>query len=479
MDLSSIRDLIFEIDNSPGILNFQFPGDYSCWLLIRFEVYNFLLKKYVYTETISSSINLKSNFGSFKDNALERVKNLRYLAAAYKHRPKNLTAVDCLNYCSSYGSYLDNGIYKNKSTGFLSDTQDIKALNLWFVHNYRYIRNYGNNSKYFDYLFLKPHYKYFYLRIRPTQKIEIVLQEFQTHLNKYLQEYITDETLTTFLHSLRNYYCNLSDIREDVDRLLEKTSPRLFIIEDASYGGWYTAAILQGCRRHNVKTAEMQHGIFDIAYEYGEEILKNDMFARQKPDFLFTYGKYFSQYAKTSSSTVEIGSYFLDQKSKLSQTVSPYRKEKIILFIAQKQLTNAILPVLLTSLLNVDFKFRLIIRLHPSDSNKEGYSDLIEKLSPEFSIADDLYDLLRSADFVIGLHSAALFESKYFKKRTFIFSNEASRNTIPPEVGEWFSTEQELRNLFQQAPSNVPQHSSFFKENAIFNFIEFWNKNFN
>ena len=472
ISLKQIRDLIFEIDNSPDIMGYQFPGGGSCWLMIRYEIYTHLVNRNVLKLESNSIVKVNQNYSKLKSKVISKFNKIKYWISFYINRPASLISkVDCLNYAVPYGVFFSQGNYKSKSTGFLDECNNISVANIYLIKEGKYIRNYGRNSRYIDYIFRNRN-----LFEKDRKIVEEILLEFEKHLSGYLGNYVDELSLKNFIKNLEFYYRQIRGSQKALDKLIDFTKPKLFLIEDLFYGGWHATALLQACKRHKVKTAEMQHGVFDIAYEYGQDLLKAGVLDRYTPDFLFTFGEYFSKFSKTASVPIEIGYYFLDQMSKLTEVSSHSSSIKKILFVAQRNYTNCILPIVSTCLRRLEFEFKLIIRLHPADNDRGVYSELSRDFNIEYSIDENLYDLIADSDYIIGLHSAVLFESYYFGKNIFIYDNEISRNIIPNDIGKWFSNEDELLQLFIEQKGVISREKIYFKENVLSNFREFWAK---
>jgi len=222
-----------------------------------------------------------------------------------------------------------------------------------------------------------------------------------------------------------------------------------------------------------IETLEIQHGVFDVAFQYGERILNDSRFTRTKTNHVLTFGPYFSDYVRSSSRPLNFGSYYLEEKSK--KKVERPDSRKTILFVSQHRYTDAIIPVLEEALKRSKENLKLIIRLHPlehEDTNR--YLRLSTEFNGRFSTTEDIYDLILESDFVVGLFSTVLFECVYFGKVPFIFRNQLSEEFIPSDLGKWFHSPEELAMLITEGdPSESAKSDLYWAKDYQSNFSNY------
>ena len=112
---------------------------------------------------------------------------------------------------------------------------------------------------------------------------------------------------------------------------------------------------------------------------------------------------------------------------------------------------------------------------HPLDhQDTRRYQKLLSRHKASFSINDDIYNLIREADIVVGLFSTVLFECLYFNKVPLIFRNQLSAEFIPGDLGNWFESAEELCSLIQDnQPVNVARSDLYWSKDYKANFSNF------
>ncbi|HTQ63856.1 MAG TPA: hypothetical protein VMI12_03615 [Puia sp.] len=436
MNLKDIREYIWQIDNTPGILEHRVNG-LPLWLIMRYDLYQFLLRKSFFPEHTESKF-------SFSEKIRNRFLLYLHRYHSRKHNPLAIRKkFGCVNFASGVGSIMQKGCYISRVSGFLNTIPGLTTLNVIYQNKLKRPEKYCGVYSFLDQLIFQGQKKNSYL---PGEQVK----EFRDLFNKVQK--ISDGILTNkeadlYLNNIRIIANLLPQYEKNIRQFLNVVQPKLIIVEDANYGGWQVMQLIKIAREMKIPTAEIQHGILDIAYQYGEQLKNEPAFASCKTNYVLTFGQYFSNYISSSSENICLGNFYLERKKK-NFKIKSEQGIKNILFISQQAYTDVIVPVLEEALRKYTIPFKLIIRLHPSETtNKSRFQKLLKFKFSFFSHREDIYDLLLDADFVIGLHSAVLFESIYFNKVPFVYKNEISDEFLPSSLGRRFSTPEELLNL--------------------------------
>lgn len=470
MDINTINTIIWNIDDEEGILDYQLPNGLCIWLLVRYHVYTLLFKK---------SIKKYQCDGNANNNSEE--KNVRFLNRLFSYWGKSFLKnpfvlrkdFDCINICSSIGCYSTPRGYRSRMTGFLNDFKGLKTLNVIRSDNGVYKKYYEGSYCFYDSILLKE---------KVWQKLSNKRTQRQWHqLTKLLKEKLTPYLSITELEGIDNlislYSIEYIGMEKSFRKLLSNTRPKLVLIEDANYGSLDNCTLIMVAKQLNIKTSEVQHGVFDIGFQYSKRILENRLLAFHKTDYILTFGDYFSEFIQSSSKNISMGNRFLEDQKRALKRSTLAGEEKKILFVTQRDFTDRLIPIVYTALKGLTKKFKLVIRLHPSESGFPlKYKQLGDLPGTTFSISDNVYEQIVSSDFIIGSYSTLLTESIYFDKHPLIHRNDLSDRFIPDGIGMRFSTPQELIDLLSSVvPRQVKEEKEYYwKYGCEENFARFY-----
>jgi hypothetical protein len=472
MSIQRIDQLIWSIDDEEGILEYKLPNGLSIWLLMRYVIYTTLLRKTIreYKAPGSKGVTAK------KLRPLK--KNLNYLLNSYTKDPLSINKrFDCVNICSTLACVPSADGFKNRISGFLNDLDSIDVLNLIKSDGGLYRKKYAGTYRFYDFIFLKEAIKQ-KLSFKNKKKDPIAVDDFLNLLRTKLKTELTDADLASITEVLKYYALIAAGVERSIRRVLAHAAPKLVIIEDGNYGSLDACTIAMLTKRIGIKTAEIQHGVFDVGYQYSDKLIGHTSFAMHKTDYILGFGEYFSQFIHSSSKNITIGNQFLEMKVQELPKKNNPSSLATILFITQRDFTDNIIPILQDALRTMRNKFKLIIRLHPSDPGSKGkYSELTSLAPTEFSAHEDIYELIGSADYILGSYSTTLYESLFFGKTPIVHENELSRHFVPGGMGIRFKTAMELKLILEAAPAKVLTETKeyYWKTGCEKNFMEFYN----
>ena len=475
MSPAEIRELILRIDNEPGILDYELSNGLSIWLIFRHDLYYYFLGK-----SVEGSANqLNTNISRTKRIQKKILLTARYALRSYLKNPfKIKQQYEVLNFCTTAGSYLSGDCYRSRMSGFLSDIPGIKTLNVFHSHNRSFHKKYCGDYCFADFFLLKEEFRNKLSFGKRDNADCPAIDLFFNHIRKFTIDVLSGKDIAAFRDSLTIWNNYSRGYEKSVRRFLKNVKPRLLVIEDGNYGNWLVGIIIKVAREMQLPTAEIQHGVFDVAFQYGEKLLNNKDFSKYKTDYVFTFGPYFTDYIRSTSTNLSLGNYFLETRKKQQDVTNPQNGRLKLLFISQQHLTNPIIPVLYEMLKKSDKSLELIVRLHPAELNNiDRYKCLEELENVFFSFKDDIYKLIAEANFVIGLYSTVLFEVVYFDKSPLIYKNDFSDEFIPEELGFRFSNSTELLNLISNQ-NNIETKAKamkayFWTSGCVENFSEF------
>jgi hypothetical protein len=408
------------------LLDFRFTFDnLPIWAFMRWE---FFLQAMVDGLGLQSIAAPRSRLTLFQ--------KCDYAAKAWENRPtKNLRPFDILWFGSSAGVVIRKG---EKWFGRVNDYQiDLHPdgtllIEDSFQHQFKIPRT-VKNLRFHDFIRIKaiasPK------RVNPLDKRRIV------GILDYLREKFFIRHQASFYQGLEARLLNLAGClpiyHAEYNRLFDLTQPKLLLQEDGSYG--MRSFILAWARKAGIRTAEMQHGAImptHHAYNYGRAGFHSD-YRRCLPEFLLTYGKFWSECTRTPSVKVEIGNPHFSSRMEEAVPASPYSGKRLLI-VSQADVTDHLVE-LARALARLDPAMTIIYRLHPAEVVFEDrYSVLKDIPNVELSRSGDIYELIRNAKWVIGAASTVLYESIGLGKPVYVLNCPSSRLYTAMQFGTWF-----------------------------------------
>ena len=215
------------------------------------------------------------------------------------------------------------------------------------------------------------------------------------------------------------------------EKYLSIVKPKIVIINCASYFPYWEIAMTIACKKRNIITAEIQHGMigkWSEAYHCGNAIKKNEFCKLIYPDYYLTRGAYWNQMIDIPTTTYVIGNAKL---SDVKKTVNSNN----ILFVAETEI-DFYIDILDYILEHIEKDIILYFRLHPYRYNEEvlykfrkydGYDN--------FVLANDreLGYYLNQCRFVISSYSMVTYEALSVG-RIVLFLKENGYKKIYEEV---------------------------------------------
>ena len=224
-------------------------------------------------------------------------------------------------------------------------------------------------------------------------------------------------------------------LEDGFSRVLDRTRPRVLVMDGASYGGFY-ATVVAAARNRGILVAELQHGWIGPthpAYNYGALMHRPENTAGL-PDVLLTFGDYWGSELRFPGAVVALGKPQLEQQVALAPDVSERPREVLVV----------------SSVLGADSMLRFVqdlrralpdgwvvrFRPHPNEravvsSRYPGLGDLV---GVEIDERLDVLESIARCRIVVGIASTVLFEAAAFGCRVFV-RDSAYLSTI---VGDAF-----------------------------------------
>jgi hypothetical protein len=450
------------------LLNHRFTKyNFLIWPFIRAQIYNDIYLKITNSLTPSSH---RENL-SLKENMAYIYNTFKYSPFKYSHLPIVFIVTQIA------ATAKKNGKYFNRLHDYFALEYPYFTLMIEKSERRKYkLPRYFDNIAFEDFIYIKPYSKSISkLLFKNFHNKDIIhINNFLEYLKKIFKKHIESINLDNIYKKLLNYSVLSPLLYENYTKLFEKLVPSIVFIYAAS-GGKNKTHITKAAKDMGIKVAEFQHGAITYShpfYNFSNKIFNSLEYKKYLPDYLLTWGKFWSDNMRHPSKKFEIGNpHFITMMEKYKRIKSYKISEKnIILVVSQGTLTKVFVEIVkeLSKKLSND-KYKIIFRLHPGEVPfEERYKELYSFSNVEINKTGDIYDLIFNSDYIVACYSTVIFEVLGFKKPIFIIDNQWSREYIPKEIGNWF---EKVDELYQLIISNKTQ------ENKINNSEYYWDPN--
>ncbi len=419
----------FDLDNQ--ILKQEFiikEKDLMIWPLVRWMVLSYLNFKAQNLTVPHSRLNKLS------------LNNIKLLYHSFKYAPHRLKKpYDIIFYSSARGRLINKDF--NIFTDYYSPLFP-KTLTMDSAYRGRYeIPNDTQDFATGEFGEFKTRIIYQIKKIISRQNNEVIERfiDFLKSYNDFEKPFI--ERVKKELYF---YHAEYDSYESYITKTFKKLKPRIIFVHTSTYTG-FKAMLLKTAKKFGITTAEFQHGVISkhhIAYNYGDEIFKNEKYKKYLPDYILTFGDYWNANIKIPSKKITIGNPHFYESIKTYQTLKEIPHS--ILIISQGTITDEFVQI--AKYLSQNYpNYKIIFKLHPGEVPFENrYKELYDYPNIEIAKSGDIYQYFAESEYIIGCYSTAIFEALGFNKKLLILDNELSQNEIPEDIGVWFKTPQEL-----------------------------------
>jgi hypothetical protein len=271
-------------------------------------------------------------------------------------------------------------------------------------------------------------------------------------------------------HKCYKYY--LTDV-------FKKLDPKVVFADGGAYGG-YSAILLKTAKEKEILTGEFQHGIISrnhFAYNYRDEVIKNDEYRKYLPDYILTYGDYWNKQIKIPCKVMTIGApHFYESINKFRNVKE---KKKTILIVSQATITGIFVKI--AEYLAVTLPhYRIIFKLHPGEvAFEERYQTLYHYNNVQVAKSGDIYKFITECENLVAHTSTTIFEAIGFNKKIFVLDDDVSKVYIPKDIGIKFKNKEDLKELIIQSEKQNLSYDLdyYFNSNWKENYIQFLEEN--
>lgn len=239
-------------------------------------------------------------------------------------------------------------------------------------------------------------------------------------------------------------------------RLLRQVRPRLLLGSSGCYG--IHAPLIAAARDLNIVTAEYQHGAISAghdAYNFAPAIFASGAYRRTLPQYLLTYGSWWSAQVTAPVECVAIGYPARAAKLERMEPMSADRRDVLILgdgieFDLYLELAHAVAQAIGSSGL------RVVLRPHPLERSSvaQRYGKQIDGI--RIDATPDIYSSFASAHTVVSEMSTGLFEAVGLVDRIVLLNTAKARFAFPVHPFAVAASVQEVVDLVEGDGSSDP-----------------------
>lgn len=259
--------------------------------------------------------------------------------------------------------------------------------------------------------------------------------------------------------------------------MFSKHSFKLLLKEDACYGG-NGISIIHAARLSGMVIAEYQHGAISKghdAYNVADALVNSDLFRSVLPDYLLTYGNWWSNQTNMPISKIAIGNPHFTETVSNFGSVS-FKKNQVL--VLGDGIETDLYLNLCSQVLEIVKKQggAVVFRPHPFEREKAKHSLLPDGV--QLDLHPDIYSSLKNSRVVISELSTGLFEAVGMVEKVLMWDTDKSKFAFPDIPFVSFSTMSELETVLNdqesaQKVSRTVLTSELWKPNWKQNYLDF------
>lgn len=240
-------------------------------------------------------------------------------------------------------------------------------------------------------------------------------------------------------------------------RLLQQVRPRLLLGSSGCYG--IHAPLIAAARDLGILTAEYQHGAISAghdAYNFAPAVFASEAYRRTLPQYLLTYGSWWSAQVSAPVDRVAIG--YPARTAKLDRMPELPKDRRVVLILGDGIEFELYLDLSRELAQAVDgIGLQVVLRPHPMERSSvlERYGERIGGV--HLDMAPDIYTSFAHAHTVISELSTGLFEAVGLVDRIILLSTAKARFAFPSHPFAVAKSAQDVIGLMRGENSAAPK----------------------
>lgn len=425
----------FELEKKYQLFDLEFHGT-AFWQLVRV---NILKSIKLYGSSVPNKKPERNYFLLIKGTFMESIRQ--------KHRITSIPQARLLRIrpCITVNK---NGAPEDHQYDYLKLPEEVKTLDLYALGDYTSVHECA------QYNMAVPEMALIIWKIRRKLWNPMKLGEDQrrtliSFINEVNQIYQTELCLSQIEYLI--FYCikSFSLYVKWYHRIYQQSCPKAILVYPHYDEHMFSA--VSAARRLGIKSIEIQHGRINSheAYYYSD----NTNTGKYSTDYFFVYGQWWEKQIRMPVQTkiLVTGNVYLETQAKKYQPIKNTIKE-ILAFSGPE--TGAELSQFIMNCMPYirNSNRKVVFKLHPNECQiwRKAYPWLIAE--DRLQIIEDrtksIFELLATADYIIGINSTTLFEATLYSGKKIFVLNRCDIAAMEPLIrlgaAQCVNTEQEF-----------------------------------
>lgn len=427
------------------------------WPLIRVPVMRTIMSDWLYKSTPLSSTGSNVNFIKLARGAANSL--IHNLSCETNNR------TDVLIQSTGLGNYTSDGLVKDRLVGHFAGALPAQTL----VYQDKPKESFQKQYSFNPVLHKTPRniVNKLYSKLATRNRHIALAQRVVDHavenaLNRLNYKFSSDAALS-LSNSLAGHLAVLPYATDAYANWFSRQGFKLLLKEDACYGG-SAISIIHAARLSGMTIAEYQHGAISKGhggYNVADALVTSESFKTVLPDYLLTYGDWWSNQTNMPVRKIAIGNPHLTET--LSTLDSATHKKNQVLVLGDGIETELYLN-LTSQILEVarGQGMAVVFRPHPFERDRVKLSTL--PAGVQLDIHSDIYPSLKESNVVISELSTGLFEAVGLVDKVLLWETDKSRFAFPEVPFRSFSSLSELEASLNGGDSDGKECSTVSAE---------------
>lgn len=433
------------------------------WPLIRVPVLRTIMSDWLFKSASLSSLGQNVDFAKLaKGAAVSAIHNL-----GYKTNPQRNVLIQN----TGLGNYCQDGLVHDRLVGYFAAALPMQTV----VYQDKPKDGFQDKYSFNPILHKSPRniinklYSKLAVKDNHRQLARCVVERAAENASSRLGYEFASDRILGLTNSLAGHLAVLPYASDAYANWFSKQGFRLLLKEDACYGG-AAISIIHAARLCGMVVAEYQHGAISKGhdgYNVAEALATSHSFKAVLPDYLLTYGNWWSNQTNIPVQKIAIGNPHLTEILGSLGTVSQKRGQVLILGDGIE--TNLYLNLAKDIVKIVKEQgLAVVFRPHPFERDKVKSSILPDGV--RLDTHSDIYSSLIESCVVISELSTGLFEAVGLVDKVLLWETDKSRFAFPEIPFKSFSTLDELVSILNDK-------DSFHKESSTVPATQLWEPN--
>lgn len=437
-DLSAL----LQVENDSELLDYSCPEtSLPVWPLIRIAVLRTIMSDWLFKSAPLSSVGKKNYRTLAKNVALSAIHNVTHNVE--EHR-------DILIQSTGLGNFVHGGITRDRLVDYFSQAMPERTLVLQDQPK----KHLGQRYSFEPVLYRTPRsiihkiLSRFAVSANHKKIARLVIERASRNAAERLDYEFNLGQLQSLINSLATRIATLPFATDVYANWFAKQGFKLLLKEDGCYGG-NGVPVIYAAKLNRMPVAEYQHGAISKGhdgYNVADALLTNVSFQKVLPDYLLTYGKWWSNQTNMPIKKIPIGNPHLAESTS-GQVLGARSRTKVLI---------------LGDGIETDLYLDLASRIHCVLQNKGLFvafrphpfeRDIVKSMQlPRGVVLDtqtNIYRSLIESRVVISELSTGLFEAVGLSDMVLLWETEKSRFAFPELPFATFSTIDQLEALLK------------------------------